>query len=127
MHERRVTFLAGAGQHGEGGVEIAEAGVPERAMVRRHVALLGELIQLTQDVRGPIAIALARLIWRRTSEPRSASSSKVDDTAVRRLAELQQSMDAMAVEIERIAEGQRFVTKLMSERPAPLKEIRDRT
>jgi hypothetical protein len=36
------------------------------------------------------------------------------------MAELQQSMDAMAVEIERIAEGQRFVTKLMSERPKEL-------
>ncbi|MND09603.1 hypothetical protein D3C83_330630 [compost metagenome] len=34
------------------------------------------------------------------------------------MAELQASMDSMAVEIERISEGQRFVTKLMSERPA---------
>jgi hypothetical protein len=30
---------------------------------------------------------------------------------------MQQSIDAMAVEIERISEGQRFVTKLLSERP----------
>lgn len=63
----------------------------------------------------PIALAFARYLWKRTSEPREA---KATDDVVRRMAELQQSMDAMAVEIERIAEGQRFVTKLMSERPA---------
>ena len=68
-------------------------------------------------VVSPIAIAFARLIWKRTSEPRRPAPV-ADDTTVRRMAELQQSMDAMAVEIERIAEGQRFVTKLMSERPA---------
>jgi hypothetical protein len=33
-----------------------------------------------------------------------------------RLARMEQSMESMAVEIERIAEGQRFTTKLLSER-----------
>lgn len=32
-----------------------------------------------------------------------------------RFAQLQQSVDAIAVEVERIAEGQRFSTKLLSE------------
>ena len=64
---------------------------------------------------GPIAIAFARGIWKRGGEPREPRM-QVNDDAVRRMAELQQSMDAMAVELERIAEGQRFVTKLMSER-----------
>ena len=65
----------------------------------------------------PIAFAFARYIWKRTVESPTAKSVPNDDLA-RRMAELQQSMDTMAVEIERIAEGQRFVTKLMSERPA---------
>lgn len=39
-----------------------------------------------------------------------------------RLTEIQQSLDAVAVEVERISEGQRFATKLLAERgavPAP--------
>ena len=64
----------------------------------------------------PIAFAFARNIWKRTADGPAAKSMPNDDL-VRRMAELQQSMDSMAVEIERIAEGQRFVTKLMSERP----------
>ena len=65
----------------------------------------------------PIAMSLARLIWRRASIAES-SRSAINEDAARRLAAMQQSLDAMAIEIERISEGQRFVTKLMSERPA---------
>lgn len=63
----------------------------------------------------PLAIAYSVRIWRAPVEPRAP---RVPDEVVSRMAELQSSMDAMAVEIERISEGQRFVTKLMSERPA---------
>ena len=62
----------------------------------------------------PLAIAYSVRIWRAPHEPPTA---RVPDEVVRRMAELQTSMDAMALEIERLAEGQRFVTKLMSERP----------
>ena len=34
-----------------------------------------------------------------------------------RLARIEQAIDAMAVEVERISEGQRFVTKLLADRP----------
>ena len=34
-----------------------------------------------------------------------------------RLERIEQAIDAVAVEVERIAEGQRFVTKLLAERP----------
>ena|SRR5438445_3777033 len=35
-----------------------------------------------------------------------------------RLTEMQQSLDAVAVEVERISEGQRFATRLLAERGA---------
>jgi hypothetical protein len=41
------------------------------------------------------------------------------DMVTPRLDRLEQSVDAIAIEIERIAEGQRFVTKVMAERAAP--------
>jgi hypothetical protein len=65
----------------------------------------------------PIAIGLSRFIWKRASAP-SEAPQVVNDDMVRRMAELQRSMDAMALEVERISEGQRFITKVMSERPA---------
>ena len=40
------------------------------------------------------------------------------DVIAPRLDRLEQAVDAIAIEIERIAEGQRFVTKVMTERPA---------
>ena len=36
-----------------------------------------------------------------------------------RLARMESAIEAMAAEIERISEGQRFVTKLLAEREAP--------
>ncbi|MGH7676904.1 MAG: hypothetical protein ACRENU_00475 [Gemmatimonadaceae bacterium] len=62
----------------------------------------------------PIAIALSRLIWRRASgTPRQAVS---DHATQQRLEQLQQSVDTIAIEVERISEGQRFVTRMMSDR-----------
>lgn len=39
-----------------------------------------------------------------------------------RLSRVEQAVESIAIEIERIGEGQRFVTKLLSERPQPLPE-----
>jgi hypothetical protein len=62
----------------------------------------------------PISIAFARRIWRRGSSPRQA-----EDVVSPRLDRLENAVDAIAIEIERISEGQRFVTKVMTERPTP--------
>ena len=65
----------------------------------------------------PFAIAMSRLIWRRASA--TPRQSAVADPAVQnRLEQLQQSVDTIAIEIERISEGQRFVTKILGDRPA---------
>jgi hypothetical protein len=63
----------------------------------------------------PLAIAYSVRLVRRPSEPQQMGTS---DEVSRRLIEMQHSMDSMAVEIERISEGQRFVTKVLAERPA---------
>src|SRR4051794_33485172 len=63
----------------------------------------------------PIVIAIARVIWKKTSEPARPRAIETDQV-MRRLEQLQQTVEAMAIEVERISEGQRFVTKLMSDR-----------
>jgi hypothetical protein len=57
------------------------------------------------------------IVWRLVRPPRD--TSQVNDPAANaRLDRLEQSMDAIAIEIERISEGQRFVTKILTDRPA---------
>jgi len=64
-------------------------------------------------VLGPLAIAAARLMWKRAGRP--APPPAISGDAARRLERLEQGMDAIAIEIERVSEGQRFVTRLLSE------------
>jgi len=69
------------------------------------------LIVFTIFVLCPVALAFARSLWKRGSQPRAVADS--DTTA--RLERMEQAMDAIAIEIERVSEGQRFVTRLMAE------------
>ncbi len=61
-------------------------------------------------VGGPIARAFARRMDRRTIAP------TVPAEVLQRLAAIEQSIDTVAVEVERISEGQRFTTRLLAER-----------
>jgi hypothetical protein len=59
----------------------------------------------------PLSIALARRIWKRGAAAVTAFPQELAE----RLNRLDQSMDSIAIEVERIGEGQRFVTRVMSE------------
>jgi hypothetical protein len=72
-------------------------------------------IVFTACVLMPIAIALARGIWRRTSRPKAVEPAP---DFVNRFNRLEQGVEAIAIEVERVSEGQRFVTKLLGERAA---------
>jgi len=74
----------------------------------------------------PLAIGAARAIWKRSSGPGPAPA--VFTETAQRLERLEASVDAIAIEIERVSEGQRFVTKLLSEsQPAPMLGAGQRT
>jgi hypothetical protein len=76
----------------------------------------------------PLSIAFARRIWKRGSAVVTAFPKEIGE----RLGRLEQSAEATAIEIERIGEGQRFLTKLFTEGPgarslaAPRAEIMER-
>ena len=63
----------------------------------------------------PMSIAIARFIWKRSASP-APKTAVADRQTQDRLEQLQQSMDAIAIEVERISEGQRFVTKVMADK-----------
>jgi hypothetical protein len=63
----------------------------------------------------PLSIGLSRFLWKRaTNPPRAAFAA--DSGVNQRLEQLQQAVDTIAIEVERISEGQRFVTKLLNEK-----------
>ncbi|HCT55700.1 MAG TPA: hypothetical protein DGD08_00655 [Gemmatimonas aurantiaca] len=74
----------------------------------------GISIVFTVTVLMPIAMAYARSIMRRASQPKPAP--QVLESAAR-LERMEQAIDTIAVEVERISEGQRFVTQLMAPKP----------
>ena len=63
----------------------------------------------------PLAIAVARNLFRR-GRPAPAKESP---ESAQRMERLEQAVDAIAIEIERISEGQRFVTRILTEGSAP--------
>lgn len=64
----------------------------------------------------PLAIAIAKNIWRRGSHQAAPSASP---ESTERMERLEQAVDAIAIEVERISEGQRFMTRLLTEGSAP--------
>jgi hypothetical protein len=57
---------------------------------------------------------ISRWVWREFSGHKRRDSLPTENFD-ERFAQLQQSVDAIAVEVERIAEGQRFSTKLLTD------------
>jgi hypothetical protein len=75
-------------------------------------------IVFTVFVLGPLAVGFARTLFKRASRP--ALPPAVFNEAAQRLERVEAAVETIALEIERISEGQRFVTKLLSEsQPAP--------
>ena len=64
----------------------------------------------------PLAVAQARRIWKRTAKV----VFDIPQALMERLNRLDQAVDTIAIEVERISEGQRFLTKVMTEGPRAL-------
>jgi hypothetical protein len=75
-------------------------------------AQVSVIVVLLAGALTAVVIGLVRGVQKK---PRLEASSAQN----RQLEQLQQSVDAIAVEVERIAEAQRFSTKLLAERGAP--------
>lgn len=84
--------------------------VAERAQ-ETAFGLMGMLIVIV--ILGPFARMWARRLEKR---PEMNAVSANSQLLQQQLIELQQSMDAMSIEVERISESQRFQTKLLYEK-----------
>jgi hypothetical protein len=70
----------------------------------------------TIAIGAPLARAFARRMERE-------SKTKVAPEVTSRLERIEQAVDAIAIEVERISEGQRFTTKLLTERASDAQHL----
>lgn len=78
-------------------------GPPEEAFVLGGIFMVVVLL--------PLSIAYARRIWRRSAK----IVTSVPRELTERLMRVEQTVEATAIEIERIGEGQRFMTRVLTE------------
>ena len=65
----------------------------------------------------PMAIAMSRRLWKRAAV---SVSSEMPAEMTDRLNRMEQAIDAVAVELERVGEGQRYVTRVFTEQQRAL-------
>lgn len=70
-------------------------------------------ITFTMFVLAPIAFAMSRYLWKRSVVPPRPSGLSAE--AAQRLDRIENAVDAIAIEVERVSEGQRFLTRLFTE------------
>ena len=73
-------------------------------------------IVFTIFVLFPLAIAWARRLWKKPV----AGPAPIPPELLERMSRIEHAVESVAEEVERIGEGQRFVTKLFAEGPRPL-------
>jgi hypothetical protein len=117
----RVTVIAPAAPGAATTMQAPPWVPPDDIPPRVQETAIAFFIMLAVMVIGyPIARAFGRRI------DRAPPSNKLPTEMSGQLAQLNQAVEAIAVEVERISEGQRFTTKLLSEQhklPAASREI----
>ena len=83
--------------------QVIREGPPEEAFVLGGIFMIIVLL--------PLSIALARRIWRRSATVITSLPREL----IERLQRLEQTTEATSLEVERIGEGQRFLTRLFTE------------
>ncbi len=83
--------------------QIIRQGPPEEAYVVGTIFIFVFFL--------PLSIAFARRIWRRSAAVVTSLPREISE----RLSRMEQTVEATAVEVERIGEGQRFLTRLFTE------------
>lgn len=79
----------------------------------------GELIPIVMFTMIPVVVIgapIARAIARRIDHGSTRGANHVPTEIDARLERMEQAIDAIAIEVERIAEGQRFTSKLLAGR-----------
>jgi DNA repair exonuclease SbcCD ATPase subunit len=88
---------------------------PTRDMPKNVAIVSLMFLAMATAVLLPISIAYARRLMGKTAAPKPQGVSPDLDERLRRM---EQAIESVAIEVERVGEGQRFVTQLLAEGPA---------
>jgi hypothetical protein len=77
-------------------------------------AITAVFVLTTLAILVPLSVAITRRLWRRP--PKEPSVPALEGIGMR-LERLEHAVDAIAIEVERVSESQRFVAKVLVERP----------
>lgn len=86
--------------------ELPRSGPPEEVFILSGLFMMVVLL--------PISIAFARRIWRRSAAIGAVVASMPRELGDR-LGRMEQAIESTAIEVERIGEGQRFMTRVLTE------------
>ncbi len=75
------------------------------------IPIAGMVMVVVLSIGVPLVVALIRK-WERQAKARPVE----DSDTTQRLERIEQAIEAMAIEVERVSEGQRFVSRLMADR-----------
>ena len=81
------------------------------------------VVALTGQLCGTLLLVSVIVAWTIRRRAPAITSNDGVQRIESRLTEMQQSLDAVAIEVERISEAQRFATKLLSERGVGAGEV----
>jgi hypothetical protein len=119
-----VTVIGGGGQNAGPGATIATTQNPQdippevaniiREALQGAIPIFGIMLSIVAVMF--IGFPLVRAYVRRQDKKLDAGMIKASEV-LPQIRQLQESVDAMAVELERISEAQRFQAKLMADRP----------
>ena len=98
----------------QGPVGFPGTGPPFNAQEQVPTTMIISVIGLL-FVGFPLALAFARLLWKRGSHVPAPAAAQLPADSTRRFDQLEHAVDAIAIEVERISENQRYLTKLLSE------------
>ena len=90
--------------------------------LREHYVLLFGLASGFGLLFGFVGAWIGSRIGGRTSDRRSLSYDAPELGALRQIPEIAGAVDALSVEVERLAESQRFIARALAERPAQLSQ-----
>jgi hypothetical protein len=91
-----------------------------RSRQRRRVIIVDPEVIIVPIVFGlPTMAFMLRMLFKHKEKMASLQAPQDQSTIDARLQRVEQAMDAVAVEIERIGESQRFLTKVLTDKSLP--------
>lgn len=92
--------------------------------IQRSTGNTGEVVASAMFAEGLAFVLLGVLLYRRMRNRGVIPAARLAPEEAARMEQLQRAVDVIAVEVERISEGQRYVSKLLSEKPAIAEKAR---